>query len=240
MIEGINTQNLNNYNYAQKSQKKSFTDYTVVYPQYKEISKSANNACIAYASPIINKMEVPQMPMDTLIKKLKAEGKKEGKDFIIENYGKNKVLTINNRFNKPAYVLHYDNGNLNSWNDIENYKYKNGKLSEIISKHGNNKVFIHSSYYDNDEIPQSAFTKEGLTYKTTPEEYIKMLDNKRFKIDTENNLITVFNTNGYKNVRWINSPNGKIITISVHNDKNEQIKHITLEKNHTEIDNYFE
>ena len=230
---GINAKNRN-------SETKMVSAPIHSYSQYKEFSKAANDACIAYASPILNQAEIPQIPLDTLIKKLKAQGKKEGKDYIVEMAkNRNIRITINNKSGKPLHVIHYDNGDLNRWNCMENYKYKNGKLSEIISKRENNKTFARSAFYDNNEIPQSAFTKEGLTYKTTPEEFIEMLGSQQFQIDAENNLITVFNNNGYKEVRWLDTPNGNIISISNYNNKGDENKHITLKKDQTEIDNYF-
>ena len=238
MIEGIYLQNNIKPECSSSSDKRD-KNKICDYPQYKELSKEANSASIAYATPLINKPEIPQISLTSLIKRLKAQGRREGKDFIIKNYGKNKNLTINNEHNKPAYVLHYDNGNLNRWNGLEIYKYRNGKLSEIISKHGNNKTFVRSNFYNNNEIPQSTFTKEGLTYQTTPEEFIETLGSQQFQIDAENNLITVSNHNGYKKVRWLDTPDGNIISISNYDNKGEEIKHITLKKDQTEIDNYF-
>ena len=232
---GINTRTRNN-------KAKPVSNPVQSYSQYKEFSKAANNASISYGTTLINKTEIPQMSMGSLIKKLKVHGKKEGKDYIIEtakNGNGNIILTINNKSGQPLHVIHYDNGNLNSWNGIENYKYKNGKLSEIISKRGDNKIFIRSAFYDNSKIPQIAFTKEGLTYNTTPEEFIKKLGNQRFEIDEENNLITVFDVGSYKEFRWIDTPEGNIISISNYNNKGDEIKHITLEKNQTKIDSYF-
>ena len=214
------------------------------YPQYKEISKHANQASIAYASPIINKSKVPQIPMASLIKKLKAQGKKEGKDFIIENYGKNINLTINNEYNKPTYVLHYDNGNLNKWNGIEIYKYKYGKLSEIVGKHGNNKTFIRSAFYSNKEIPQNSFTKEGLTYNTTPEGYIEYLKQNKidFKIspDKKNSSVMLyeFNKDNKKTQTTHFCKHGVFRTELNSNEK--AVKCINLTRERTEVTNYLE
>ena len=66
-----------------------------------------------------------------------------------------------------------------------------------------------------------------------------MLGSQQFQIDAENNLITVFNNNGYKEVRWLDTPNGNIISISNYNNKGDENKHITLKKDQTEIDNFF-
>ena len=68
------------------------------YPQYKELSKEANSASIAYATPIIKESEIPQMSLNSLIKNLKIHGKRENKDFTIEKSGNgNIILTINNK-----------------------------------------------------------------------------------------------------------------------------------------------
>ncbi len=182
--------------------------------------------------------------MDSLIKKLKAQGKKEGKDFIIENYGKNINLTINNEYNKPAYVLHYDNGNLNKWNGIEIYKYKYDKLSEIVGKHGNNKTFIRSAFYSNKEIPQNSFTKEGLTYNTTPEGYIEYLKQNKidYKIssDKKNSSVMIyeFNKDNKKTQTTHFCKHG--VSRTELNSNEEEVKHIDLRKEKTEVTNYLD
>ena len=227
-----------------KSRGKTKSKTVYQHPQYKEISKHANQAFIAYAYPIINKSEVPQTSMDSLIKKLKAQGKKEGKDFIIENYGKNINLTINNEYNKPAYVLHYDNGNLSYWNEIEINKYHKGKLSRQIAKHSDNSTFLYTDYYDCKEIPQNSFTKEGLTYNTTPEGYIEYLKQNKidYKIspDKKNSSVMIyeFNKDNKKTQTTHFCKHG--VSRTELNSNEEEVKHIDLRKEKTEVTNYLD
>lgn len=214
------------------------------YPQYKELSKEANSASIAYATPIIKESEIPQMSLNSLIKNLKIHGKRENKDFTIEKSGNgNIILTINNKLGQPLHKIHYDNGDLNHWNVKRNYKYQNnGKLNRIISKSTDNKIEMYTDYYDNKEVTQDLFTKEGLTYNTTPEEYIEYLKQNKinYQISRDENsqsvVIDEFDENNKKTQTTDFHKYG--VFRSEFNLNEEKIKNIDLTKERTEVTNY--
>ena len=139
---------------------------------------------------------------------------------------------------------YYDNGNLNKWNGIEIYKYKYDKLSEIVGKHGNNKTFIRSAFYSNKEIPQNSFTKEGLTYNTTPEGYIEYLKQNKidYKIspDKKNSSVMIyeFNKDNKKTQTTHFCKHG--VSRTELNSNEEEVKHIDLRKEKTEVTNYLD
>lgn len=215
------------------------------YPQFKEISPQANSAICAYMSPVINRDYVPQMPLQTMVKRLKMQGKIEGKDFVLEkNRNGNIILKINNPFGQEGKRIYYDSGDTDKWSYFDEKMYKGNKLVRSTSKNNKGKAFCYTNYYYNNEIPQTDFMPDNLALCKTPEEYIEQLkaSNANYKIEYEqfnkNNIeIAEYNHDDTKkqSSHWLN---GNLNSLNKYNKKGCKTQHIKFLDDSTEVTNY--
>lgn len=174
MIDKINF----NPNIAQRSVKET-ENAPVTQPAFegnREMSPEISNAYRAYGQAMVQK-PLEQLSLNDCILQLQKQGKVEGKDYHIEGCTMgNLVLYVNNINGQREKVLHFDDGNVEKCNCWEDYKYSDGKLIKIID-HTGEKIHSYQDFYYNDEVPQETFTKDKLTYDTTPEQHIQYLKN---------------------------------------------------------------
>lgn len=253
MINGVNF----NPNIAQSCPK---TDAPVTQPSFEgnhDMSSEVSSAYRAYGQSMINK-PLEQLSLNDCILQLQKQGKIEGKDYHIEGCTMgNLVLYINNKDGQEAKVLHFDNGNIEKCSCREEYKYENGrKIKEIHYFSADDRISMYSDYYYNDEIPQEAFTKDKLTYDTTPEQHIEYLNknNINYKIERdgeENNNRSLYITEFDKNDKIIQSTwyyygknnfnqKHQMLSRSIYDSDEAEVKRIELEKDRTEVCTYLE
>ena len=215
------------------------------YPQFKEISPQANSAICAYMSPVINRDYVPQMPLQTMVKRLKMQGKIEGKDFILEkNRNGNIILKINNPFGQEGKRIYYDSGDTDKWSYFDEKMYKGNKLVRSTSKNNKGKAFCYTNYYYNNEIPQTSFMPDGLAQCKTSKEYLEYLkdNNINHKVEYDehgrHNLeIAEYNNDNIKiqSSNWINN---SLQSLSKFDKKENETQYINFFDDHTEVTNY--
>lgn len=210
-------------------------------PSFKnntEITSETSSALHAYGTALLNK-PAEQLSLAENIKILKAQGKIESKDYIIDRSEMgNIILQLNNKSRQPIKILHFDNGNLKKCNGWEDYKYTNDKLVKLYTHDENGRIPSYSDYFYNNEIPQENFTKEQITYKTKPQDYIEYLEenNINFKINDDNSISEYDkNNNLIQKTEFYQDS----LVRSIY-DNNQETHRIRLDKDSTEICTYLE
>lgn len=253
MINGVSF----NPNIIKSHQKQNASVTQPSFEENREMPSEISTAYRAYGQAMIQK-PLEQLSLNDCILQLQKQGKVEGKDYRIDGCTMgNIVLHVNNKDGQQTKVLHFDNGDIEKCSCREEYKYENGrKVKEIHYHSNNNKVSMYSDCYYNDEIPQEAFTKDKLTYDTTPEQCIEYLNknNINYKIERDgegdNNrslYITEFDDNG-KQIQstWFyygeNTFDQKhqMLSRSIYNNNELETKRIELEKDCTSVCTYLE
>lgn len=251
MINGVYT-NLNN-KVAFKSNNTYADDkmlkQEVQNDEVSEISSEASSAYRAYGHAMVQK-PLEKLSLNDCIQQLQKQGKVEGKDYRLENYENGNVaIYVLNKDGQEAKRMLFDEGKIDCWED---YKYSsNGKLAKTISHHGDGKIPSYSDYYYNDEIPQEVFTKDKLTFNTTPEEYIEYLNknNKNYKVlkeEGENGRsVSIQELNKAEKIIqttiWDFYGNGDKIVCRNLFDENEAItKRITFDDDRTDVCTHLE
>lgn len=178
MINGVNF----NPNIAQSCPK---TDVPVTQPSFEgncEMPSEVSSAYRAYGLANINKQDYINLKLNEFIAILKAQRK----NFEIEENGDRPRLHVYNENGQEVLRSEY-NGDTQKLLGAEILTYRNDKIIRKIFKDDKNSIRMYEDYYYNDEIPQEAFTKDKLTYDTTPEEYIKYLNqnNINYKIEKD-------------------------------------------------------
>lgn len=181
MINSVNF----NPNIAQSRQK---TDAPVTQPSFEgncEMPSEVSSAYRAYGQAMVNK-PLEQLSFNDCILQLQKQGKVEGKDYKLENYesGKTAIYLLNKGGQETKRILFYTDGKTDCWED---FKYADNRKVKTIYHDENGKIPLYNDCYYNDEIPQEAFTKDKLTYNTTPEQYIEYLNknNINYKIERD-------------------------------------------------------
>ncbi len=151
------------------------------------MSSGISSASRAYGLSFINKNKtIPQMSLKDMVQWFETQGKVEGKDFEIDSSCSmgNTLLILKNKQGQEELTIHYDNGNHNSWSGYEVSEYKNGKLCKQTSRDYNGNINCNLQVYDkNDE--RIHHLQESLTFDTTPEEYIKYLNDNNINYNIE-------------------------------------------------------
>lgn len=252
MIDRINFQSANivNNQSLDNTLQKETPNYT--YPQTKGITSETSGAARAYATPLIKNKLKPQS-LNYYITKLKQEGKVEGKDYLITRAQKydNYNLDLFDKNGNKIKTLYWCNGNdKNNYSGYNELLYSNNKEIKSIARRDDNKVTYYTNTYYNDEIPQTSFTKEGITSETTPQEYEKYLkqNNKNYEIGyTDDNWVFIdeFDENNKKkqSTVWIygDEPIGsKLVSPdrNIYNSDGKECKRITFSKDKTEVCTY--
>ena len=219
------------------------------------MSSDVSSASRAYGLSFVNKNKtIPQMSLKDMVKWFESQGKIEGKDFEIDSSCTmgNTVLTLKNKQGQEELTIHYDNGNHNKWNGYEVSEYTNGKLYKQTSRDENGNIMSNLQVYKNDEVGH--LLEEGLSYNTTPEEYIKYLKSKNvdYKIEysgeEDNNRslrISLLNDNKqvYKKV-WYYYGSHKFnercrwVTQSDINEQGEEYRRLLFNKDNVEVVTY--
>lgn len=232
MINGVNF----NSNIAQSYQK---ANAPVTHPSFEgscEMPSEVSSAYRAYGQAMVNK-PLEQLSFNECIFQLQKQGKVEGKDYRLENYerGNTAIYLINKNNQETKRILFGTDGKIDSWED---YKYANERKVKEILHHSGGIIPYYLDYYYNDEIPQEAFTKEKLTYNTTPKQYIGYLkkNNINYKIEREgqgNNksiYITEFDENSKitQSTYWSFYDENQIISRSIYDSNEAETKRITF------------
>lgn len=248
MINGVNF----NPNIAQSCPK---TDAPVTQPSFEgnhDMSSEVSNAYRAYGLANINKQtDYINLKLNEFIAILKAQRK----NFEIEGNGNRPWLHVYNENGQEVLRSEYD-GDTQKLLGAEISTYKNDKIIRKIFKDNKNRIRMYEDYYYNNEIPQEAFTKDKLTYNTTPEQYIEYLNknNINYKIEREgeedNNrsiYIYEFDENGKKILgTWYyygeNTFDQKpsMLSQSIYDCNEAEVKRIELEKDRTSVCTYLE
>lgn len=151
------------------------------------MASDISSASRAYGLSFINKNKtIPQMSLRNMIRWFESKGKVEGKDFDIDSSCTmgNTVLTLKNKQGQEELIIHYDNGNHDSWNGYETIEYKNGQRYKETGRDFNGNIkFLNQVFNKNDESIQHL--TENLSYKTTPEEYVKYLEKNNINYSIE-------------------------------------------------------
>mgnify|MGYP004464081071 CR=1 FL=1 len=219
-----------------------------------EMSPEVSSAYRAYGQAMVNK-PYEQLSLNDCILQLQRQGKVEGKDYEFENCsGGSVAIYLLNKDGQETKRMLYHDGEIDCWED---YKYSsNGKLAKMISHDASGKIPMYSDYYYANEIQQENFTPDKLTYSTTPEQYIEYLNknNISYKIDRngeeDNNrsiVIGVFDENNKKvNSTWWYygenkfNQNHRMLSHSMYNDDEAEIKRFEFKKDRTEVTTYLE
>ena len=143
------------------------------------MSSDVSSASRAYGLSFVNKNKtIPQMSLKDMVKWFESQGKVEGKDFEIDSSCTlgNTLLILKNKQGQEELAIHYDNGNHSEWSGYEVSEYTNGKLTKQTSRDSNGNIRRSSQVYKNEEVRH--LLEEGLSYNTTPEEYMNYLKSK--------------------------------------------------------------
>ena len=152
------------------------------------MSSDISSASRAYGLSFINKNKtIPQMSLKNMIKWFEAQGKVEGKDFEIDSSCTmgNTLLMLKNKQGQEELTIHYDNGNHNSWSCYEVSEYVNGKLYKQTSRDFNGNINCNMQVFDKNDIAIQHLLEDGLTYDTTPDEYIRYLKDNNINYQIE-------------------------------------------------------
>ena len=152
------------------------------------MTSDTSAASRAYGLSFINKNKtIQQMSLKDMIKQLESQGKVEGKDFEINSACTmgNTVLTVKNKQGQEVLMVHYDNGNHNTWNCYEVTEYKDGKKSKQTSRDSNGNLMCISNFFDKNDARIKPLTEGKLSYDTKPEEYIKYLKDNNMDYSVE-------------------------------------------------------
>ena len=172
-------------------------------PSQEEALKKINSAVRAYALARLQK-PYEQLSFQDCILRLQQEGKKEGQDYFIEssNTCNNLFVNIIDKNKGMEKRIFYNGGFVDrpSGYDVTKYLKDNkehhigfddrgSKTFETISQNG--EIIFEKDYqemnvheFSNATFPQSQFTKEGITSKTTADEYIKYLQDNNIQYQT--------------------------------------------------------
>lgn len=220
-------------------------------------SSDISSASRAYGLSFINKNKtIPQMSLKDMVKWFESQGKVEGKDFEIDSSCTmgNTLLILKNNQGQEELAIHYDEGNHNSWSGYEVSEYANGKLYKQTSRDYNGNISCSTQVFDKNDERIQHLLEDGLTYDTTPEEYIRYLkdNNINYNIEytgeNENNRsihIDVFDDNKRETKRiWYYYGENKFdehcqfVSHSDINEKGEEHRRLTFDKNNVEVTTY--
>lgn len=248
----INSVNFNT-NIAQSRQK---TDAPVTQPSFEgnsEMSPEISSAYRAYGQSMINK-PFEQLSFKECIQQLQKQGKIIGKDYKLEKNGNSAtaIYLLNKNGQETKRMLFQNDGKIGCWED---FKYANGKKVKEIFHSSDGRIPNYLDYYYNDEIPQEAFTKDKLTYDTTPEQHIEYLNKNNINYKIEKNgeddsnrsiFITEFDKNNKKIQTTYYYGKDKFgqkyqkLSRSIYDSNEAEVKRIELEKDSTEVCTYLE
>ncbi len=219
------------------------------------MSSDISSASRAYGLSFINKNKtIPQISLKDMIKWLESQGKIEGKDFEIDSSCTmgNTVLTLKNKQDQEELSIHYDNGNHSEWSGYVVSEYTKGELTKQTCRDSNGNINSNLRVYNNDEAGH--LLQEGLSYNTTPEEYINYLKFKNidYKIkysggeDNNRSVHISILDNDYKAIKDIcfyygeNKFNEKYQFISQrdYNEKGDEYRRLTFNKDNVEVITY--
>ncbi len=150
------------------------------------MSSDVSSASRAYGLSFVNKNKtIPQMSLKDMVKWFESQGKIEGKDFKIDSSYTlgNTLLILKNKQGQEELAIHYNNGNHSEWSGYEVSEYTNGKLTKQTSRDSNGNIRCSSQVYKNEEVEH--LLEEGLSYNTTPEEYLNYLKFKNIDYKIE-------------------------------------------------------
>lgn len=164
------------------------TDAPVTQPSFEsnyEMPSEVSSEYRAYGQAMVNK-PFEQLSFNECLLQLQKQGKVEGKDYRLENYeaGNSAIYLLNQNGQETKRMLFCTEGKIDCWED---FKYANGRKVKEISHLSDGKIPNYLDYYYKDEIPQEAFTKDKLTYDTTPEQYIEYLNKNNINYKIERN-----------------------------------------------------
>ena len=219
------------------------------------ISSDVSSASRAYGLSFVNKNKtIPQMSLKDMVKWFESQGKIEGKDFEIDSSYTmgNTVLTLKNKQGQEELTIHYDHGNHNKWNCYEVSEYTNGKLYKQTDRDENGNIKSNLQVYKNDEVGH--LLEEGLSYNTTPEEYINYLKSKNinhkveYSGEEDNNRSVYISILDYSNretkIVWFYYGENKFdekcqfISQSDINEQGEEYRRLTFNKDNVEVVTY--
>ena len=219
------------------------------------MSSDVSSASRAYGLSFVNKNKtIPQMSLKDMVKWFESQGKIEGKDFEIDSSCTmgNTVLTLKNKQGQEELTIHYDNGNHNKWNCYEVSEYINGNLRKQTSRDENGNIMANLQVYKNDEVGH--LLEDGLSYSTTPEEYINYLKSKNvdYKIEysgeEDNNRSVHISILDHSNKEtksvWFYYGENKFdekcqfVSQSDYNEKGEEYRRLMFNKDNVEVVTY--
>lgn len=231
-------------------------------PEYKlqnyskeYMSPEISSASRAYGLSFVNKNKtIPQMSLKDMVKWFESQGKIEGEDFEIDSSCTlgNTLLTLKNNQGQEELAIHYDNGNHSEWSGYEVSEYTNGKLTKQTSRDSNGNINCNLQVYKNDDVGH--LLEAGLSYNTTPEEYMNYLKSKNidYKIEysgEEDNNRSIHisllddNKQTYKKV-WYYYGNNKFdegsrwVSQSDINEQGEEYRRLMFNKDNVEVVTY--
>ena len=249
------------YNYPTSFRANSCNDSNkITYSQIdsKEyMSSDISSASKAYGMALVNQNQnvIPQMSLANFVNYLEKKGMIEGKDFEIDSSFTlgNSVLILKDKNGNENLVIHYDNGNHDSWSGYEINEYKNGQIAKTISRNQQGKMIDICKYYKNDD-DKGKFIDEYLSHKTTPREYEKYLkdNNIKYKIeytgDKENNRSVHISILNEKNKEtdnlWFYYGKHKFdeqaywVSKSNYNEQGQEYRRVCYNRNNVEIVTY--
>ena len=219
------------------------------------MSSDVSSASRAYGLSFVNKNKtIPQMSLKDMVKWFELQGKVEGKDFEIDSSCTlgNTLLILKNKQGQEELAIHYDNGNHSEWSGYEVSEYTNGKLTKQTSRDFNGNLNSTLQVYKNEKVGH--LLEEGLSYSTTPEEYINYLKSKNINHKVEysgvedNNRsihISILN-NGNKATKGIWFYYGgnqfdekcQFVSQSDYNEKGEEYRRLMFNKDNVEVVTY--
>lgn len=216
----INNLPFPNYNISLKgvNKKSSKTDDSInncLESSNEYMSSDVSSAARAYGLSFINQNKtIPQMSLKNMIKWLEAQGKVEGKDFEIDSSCSlgNISVILKNKNGQEELFIHYDEGNISTWSGYDVSEYTNGKLTKQTGRDSNGNISSQIKVLGNNDTMVPFLKKECLLNSTSPEEYIKHLE--------ENNIAY--------SIEHSDNEQSKQIYIRTFNDNNQVAKETTF------------
>lgn len=191
------------------------------------------------------------LTLDEHLASLKSQGKQKGVDYDIIKYETDsRWLELKDKNGNVTDRIEYIDGKLVG---CELSTYQNGRLIKREDRSENRIESSEKMYYRN-EYPQESFTESGINHETTPEQFVKYLENNniKYKINYEgeedNNrsvTLTEYDKNG-KAVRgywWYYGEKHfdeqfPWVSVSELNENEEEVRRICFDEDVTEVCDY--
>ena len=261
-MDKINSRIYPNYNIALKGNDNNelpnkLSENKTIKNNTEYMTSDISSASRAYGLSFVNKNKtIPQMSMKDMVIWLESQGKVEGVDFDIDSTYTcgNTLVVLRNKQGQEELVVHYDGGNHSSWSGYEVKEYKNGEKYKEISRDCNGNIRVIEQSFKNDDVAVQHLFENGLTYDSTPQDYLRQLQENNMKYSIEYsgeeddnrsvNIDVFYDDNKLDHSVWFYYGNNKFdehcegVCRTEFNDKQELYRQVCFNKDNVDVVTY--